>query len=191
MDGGWNMTVMQPAGAALTAPRYDGLSIALHWATAVLVLLQFGLAELWDFFPKPVRHVMITGHMSFGLLLAAVILLRIVWRTWFGRALAPAGYGLPDRAAKAVHYALYGLVAAEIVLGLATRWTDNHPLSFFGLQIPSPLGSFSKATGHFVDQIHDYVAWTIIVLVAIHAAAALVHHYWLKDGVLRRMLPEL
>jgi cytochrome b561 len=35
--------------------RYDGLSIALHWATAALVFLQFGLAETWGFFPEADR----------------------------------------------------------------------------------------------------------------------------------------
>ena len=57
--------------------RYDGLSIALHWATAALVFLQFGLAETWGFFSKADRDLMIIGHMSFGLVLAAVIVLRI------------------------------------------------------------------------------------------------------------------
>lgn len=32
-------------------------------------------------------------------------------------------------------------------------------------------------------------AWTILVLAGLHAAAALFHHYVLKDDVLRRMLP--
>ncbi len=188
------MDMTQPLSGNPTAPapavRYDGVTIALHWATAVLVLLQFGLAETWDFFPRPVKHVMITGHMSFGLILTAVILFRIVWRLKFGRVLAPAGHGLLDRAAKALHHVLYVLVAAEIVLGFATRWTDNHALSFFGLGIPSPFGTFSKATGHFVDHIHDYNAWLIMGLVTIHALAALGHHYWLKDNVLQRMLPR-
>jgi cytochrome b561 len=171
------------------ASRYDGVSISLHWATALLVLLQFALAESWGFFPRPVHHVMISLHMSFGLLLAGVILLRIIWRWRFGRSLPPTGHGLLDAAAKALHYVLYVLVAAEIPLGFATRWTDNHALSFFGFLVPSPFGAFSKAAGGVVDQIHDLTAWAIMGLVAVHALAALGHHYLLKDGVLRRMLP--
>ena len=192
MAEGLMMNVTQPA--ALTTPatavRYDKVTIALHWATAALVLLQFGLAELWDFFPRPARHDMIVLHMSFGMILTAVILFRILWRQHSGRALPPAGYGLLDRAAKAMHRAFYVLLPAEVALGFVTRWTDNQALSFFGLQIPSPLGHFSRATGHFADQIHDYMAWTIIILAAIHAAAALAHHYLFKDDVLRRMLPQ-
>ena len=175
------------AGPAAT--RYDGMSIALHWVTAALVLVQFALAETWHYFPRPVHHVMIMLHMSFGLLLAGAILLRLVWRWRFGRVLPLAGQGLLDLAAKALHRLLYGLVLAEIMLGFATRWTDNQPLSFFGLLIASPFGTFAKATGHLVDRIHDLTAWAIIGLAAIHALAALGHHYLLKDGVLRRMLP--
>lgn len=170
--------------------RYDSVTIALHWATAVLVLVQFALAETWDFFPRPAHHLMVTLHMSFGCILAAVILLRIGWRQSWGRTLALAGHGWLDRAAKAVHLVLYVLVTAEVLLGFLTRWTDNRTLSFFGLAIPSPFGTFSKATGHLVDKIHDYTAWVIIGLVTVHTLAALWHHYLLKDDILRRMLPR-
>ena len=170
--------------------HYDRLSIALHWATAALVLLLFALAETWEFFPKPERHLMIVGHMSFGLLLTAVFLLRLLWRVSPGHTRFPAEPGLPGRAALAAHYALYALLSAEIVLGFFTRWTDNHPLSFFGALIPSPLGTVPKPVGKLVDQIHNITAWSIIVLAGVHALAALYHHYLLKDGVLRRMLPQ-
>jgi cytochrome b561 len=174
---------------ATTTARYDIVSIILHWATAVLVLLQFGSAETWDFFPKPVRHIMITGHMSFGVILTVVIALRILWRLTPSYSAPAAGSQLMDRAAKAMHHTLYALIAAEVPLGFLTRWTDNHALSFFGLLIASPFGTFSKATGGFVDEIHDLNAWLIMILVAGHALAALYHHYLLRDDILRRMLP--
>jgi cytochrome b561 len=174
-----------------TAPaRYDNLTIALHWATAALVLLQFALAETWEFFPKPSRHLMIVGHMSFGLILTAIFALRIFWRTKPGHVRFPAEPGLAGRAAKGMHHLLYALLALEIPLGFFTRWTDNHPLSFFGLLIPSPFGDVSKPIGEFVGEIHDLTAWSIIVLAGLHALAALYHHYHLRDGVLRRMLPN-
>ena len=169
--------------------RYDGLSIALHWATAVLVFLQFGLAETWGFFPKADRDLLIIGHLSFGLVLAAVIVLRIFWRLTFGRNSFETGRDLLGHIARMMHRALYVLTVAEVALGFFTRWTDNQPLSFFGLLIPSPFGTFCKATVGFVDDIHDVNAWLIMILVGGHTLAALGHHYLLKDGVLRRMLP--
>ena len=170
--------------------RYDGVSIVLHWATAALVFLQFGLAETWGFFPKANRDLLITGHISFGLVLAALIVLRILWRLTFGRKSFETGQDLVGYIARMMHRALYVLIVAEVALGFLTRWTDNQALSFFGLLIPSPFGTFSKAAGGFVDEIHDVNAWLIMVLVGGHTLAALGHHYLLKDGVLRRMLPS-
>ncbi|MDE1905260.1 MAG: cytochrome b [Rhodospirillales bacterium] len=173
--------------AAQDALCYDQMTVALHWLTAGLVILQFGLAELWGFFPRPAHRLMVLGHMSFGLVLAAVFATRIIWRLPGHRAHFNDGLDLSARLARLMHRALYGLLAVEIILGVATRWTDNHPLSFFGLLIASPFGTFSKATGYAVDQIHDIIAWTIIVLAGAHAAVALLHHFVLRDGVLRRM----
>ncbi len=170
--------------------HYDRLSIALHWVTVALVLLLFALAETWEFFPKPERHLMVVVHMSFGLILTAVFLLRLLWRVSPGHTRFPSEPGLPGLAAQAAHYALYALLSAEIVLGFFTRWTDNHPLSFFGVLIPPPLGAVPKPVGELVGRLHDVAAWTIIVLAGVHALAALYHHYLLKDGVLRRMLPR-
>jgi cytochrome b561 len=171
------------------AERHDGVTIALHWATAALVVFQFLSAEFWDDFPHPTKHLLIITHMSLGIVLAGVLLARIAWRLMPHRHLAAAGAGLLGLAARGMHAALYTLLAAEMVLGVFTRWTDNHPLNVFGLLIPSPLGVCTRSTGHFVDQIHDINAWTIMVLAAAHAGIALVHHYMWRDDVLRRMLP--
>lgn len=191
MDNSISPVIAATGVAPMDSPaRYDGLSMTLHWAAAALVLLLFALAETWEFFPKPVRHLMIVGHMSFGLVLAAVIMLRILWRVLPSRKAFASGQGLLEHAAKALHDVLYVLITVEAVLGFFTRWTDNHALSFLGLLIPSPFGTFSKATGGIVDEIHDLNAWLIISLVGGHALAALCHHYLLKDDVLRRMLPR-
>ncbi len=68
--------------------RYDGFAIALHWITAVLVVLQFTLGETWDFAARPARHLMIVSHMSLGILLSAVVIVRIVWRLIPGHQVA-------------------------------------------------------------------------------------------------------
>ncbi len=75
---------LSPGAAAATRiaagddrTRYDGLAMTLHWLTAVLVATQFGLGELGDFAPRPAKHLMIVAHMSFGILLAVVLIVRI------------------------------------------------------------------------------------------------------------------
>ena len=168
---------------------YDGVAKALHWLTALLVLTQFGLAELWGFWPRPTRHLMIVAHMSFGILLTLVLAVRIAWRLMPGHQVRAAVSGWTEILAKAVHYLLYGLLATEAVLGYALRWSGGEAMSFFGVLIPPPFAPLSKPAHHLVGEVHNYVGWTIVLLAAGHAAAALFHHVALRDDVLRRMLP--
>jgi cytochrome b561 len=169
--------------------NYDSVAIALHWATAVLVVIQFGLGQTWGWFPRPTRHLMVTTHMSFGIILTAVIVARILWRFVHGHQVRSLETGWMHVASRATHYVLYGLIAIEAVLGFLSRWEGNEAMSFFGLQIPPPFTGAGEKLAHQLQDIHNWVGWAIIVLAGLHAAAALYHHYVLKDRVLERMLP--
>ena len=95
-------------------------------------------------------------------------------------------------ASRAVHYLLYGLLVVQAGLGFGFRWAQGHPLSFFGLfAIPGPFGALDKATRHTLHGLHEKVGWAIVIVAALHAMAALYHHYVLKDRVLKRMLPAV
>ncbi len=167
----------------------DSLSIALHWGIALLVILQFILAEFWGFAPQPAHHLMIASHMSLGIVLTMILIARTAWHWAPGRRRHASTTGLVELAAKTMHSALFLLLLAQAAIGFAVRWTDNEALTFFGLPIPSPFGPFSKATGQLTDQVHNVTAWLIIILAALHAGAALFHHFILRDDVLRHMLP--
>ena len=184
------MKLTTPVSAAATRTRYDDLAIWLHWLTALLVVALFILSEFWGVVPHPTKTLMVATHMSLGILLALVLVVRIVWRLTPGHRVKDANIGLLELASKTVHNGLYVLLAAQMVLGFLTRWTDNKALSFFGLLIPSPIGTFSKAAGDFVDTIHNVNAWIIMVLAAGHVLAALMHHFVLRDDVLLRILPS-
>lgn len=97
--------------------------------------------------------------------------------------------GWTQLASKAVHYLLYTLLAAEAVLGFTLRWSGGEAMSFFGLPIPAPFAAWSRAAHHQVGELHEKVGWAIIIVALGHAAAALYHHYVLRDRVLVRMLP--
>ena len=169
--------------------HYDGVAMTLHWLTALLVIVQFGLAQLWDFFPRPTHRAMVVAHMSFGIILTAVIVARIVWRLLPGHQVPAIEVGWAGRLAKAVHYLLYVLLAAVALLGFVTRWSEGRDMSFFGLLIPGPFGPFERSTHLMIQGWHEKIGWAIIIVAAGHAAAALYHHFVLKDRVLRRMLP--
>lgn len=170
--------------------NYDNVAISLHWATAFLVLFQFASAETWDWFSKPTQETMQSLHVSFGILLTAVIVARVVWRLIPGHQRPSIVSGWIESASKAVHYFLYALLVVQAGLGFAFRWAQKEPLSFFGLfAIPSPLGVVDKATRHTLHGLHEKVGWAIIIIALGHSLAALYHHYKLHDRVLGRMLP--
>ena len=169
--------------------NYDSVAIALHWTTALLVVANFLLAQVWDFFAKPTQHFLQATHMSFGILLGAVIVARLVWREMPGHQVSSLEAGWVRLASKAAHYLLYALLIVEVGLGFVVQWARGNPLSFFGLGIPSPLPALPRPESHQIQEVHNWVAWAIIIIAVAHAAAALYHHYVLKDRVLERMLP--
>jgi cytochrome b561 len=99
--------------------RYDSVQIALHWATAILVVALYSLSQVWGFFAKATTNGLVEVHISLGVLLAGVVLARIFWRFSFGRRLPAAETGLMGLAAKLGHLALYLLLIAVVGLGFA------------------------------------------------------------------------
>ena len=77
---------------------YDGMEMALHWTTALLVVTLYALSQIWGFLPRgtPLRLGMQEVHVSLGVLLAAVLVTRIVWRLGPGRRVPPATTGLVE-----------------------------------------------------------------------------------------------
>lgn len=174
-----------------SASRYDAVTVTLHWLTALLVLVLFGTALAWDNTPRDWGlHRLESLHVSLGIGLAAVIVLRLLWRLTAGRHLAEIdGRPILNFLARLVHLALYVLLFVQVGLGFAMQGFGGHDLSFFGIiDIPLPLGR-DRELGHELQELHEIVAWTIVILAFAHAIAALGHRYLLKDGVLRRMVP--
>src|SRR5207237_1956067 len=87
--------------------RYDGVAITLHWLTALLVVTNFALAQIWDWFPDETKGWMEDAHMSFGVLLAVVVVARLVWRLLPGHQVSSLAAGWMRLASKATHYLLY------------------------------------------------------------------------------------
>jgi len=169
---------------------YDNVAIALHWATALLVIVQFALAETWDYFAKPTQETMQSLHVSLGVLLSAVIVARLLWRWIPGHQVSSIELGWVRIASKFGHYLLYALLVAQVVTGFLFRWAQGHAVALFGLfDIPGPFGATDKAMRHTLHGVHEYIGWAIVIIAFAHALAALYHHYVLKDRVLKRMLP--
>ena len=178
---------MQPASPG--ASRYDSWTIIFHWTVAVLVIGQWIGAQLIDYFPRgPLRVDARSLHIVFGALLGLILVARIIWRASGGRRLPPADHGALNILAKATHWGLYLLLVAMIAVGVFLAWVRGDSL-FNVVQIPQ-YSPGNRALRDQVQNLHDTMGWIILALAGIHAAAALVHRYLWKDGVLARMLPQ-
>lgn len=170
--------------------RYDGVTITFHWVTALLVVVLFATSLMWNYGPRSWgRDGLQAIHISLGISLAAVLIARLVWKLVAGRRLPPAGNAVTSIFSRVVHWALYGLLVLQAGLGFGLRWVQGEEFSFFGLfEIPQLIAS-NRALEHTIENLHNYVAWTLVILAGGHALVALIHRYVFKDGVLKRMLP--
>jgi cytochrome b561 len=188
------MAVQQAVAKAresASTAQYDRVTICLHWLSALLVIALFAAAYIWNDLPKgtPLRKSLQALHISLGILFTVAFLVRLFWRSSRGRKLASTETGVTRILSKSMHHLLYLLLAAQVLLGYLLRWAQGEPFMFFSLfSIPSAFGP-DKALAGWLEWLHDYAAWTIIILAFGHAVAALTHHYWMRDDVLKRMLP--
>ncbi|MBL8807848.1 MAG: cytochrome b [Rhodospirillales bacterium] len=159
----------------------------IHWTMAALILGLYVLGLAMDELARGApRDFAMLLHQSFGLVLVALLAVRLAVRP----AAARAGTRIERLAARAAHAALYALMAAVPLAGIATQWARGRALDFFGLvTLPSPMGG-DRALAKLFGGIHETGATAILVVAAIHAAAALWHHFVRRDDVLRAMLPR-
>lgn len=166
--------------------RYDTRTIALHWTTAVLVLVLWIIGQTDDFIPKGAPHRAYWSlHFLLGFILAAVLVLRIVWRSTGGTRLPPVMGGVLHVVSQATHYLLYALLIAVVELGIANAFV--HGVSIFGLLHLPQLGE--RSWKEPLTDLHGLAANALLAVALFHAAAALAHHYLRRDQTLSRMLP--
>ena len=144
-----------------------------------------------DAFPKSWEAGVLFAHMSFGLVVLALLLGRLGWRMAspppppLATPLDPWG----NVAALAVHVLLYALLLMVPLVGIGLRFTRGQSVPLFGLyEIASPWVR-DRALAASVKNVHALLANALLILASLHALAALAHHYVLKDDTLRRMLP--
>jgi cytochrome b561 len=176
-------------------PPFDGLTIRLHWATVLLVLALFASAWLHalaearqsDFTPA-----LLQIHRSFGVTIWVVTALRLAWRlTKASLPPFPTQMTRLHRATvKLSEYGLYALLLGQPVTGLLTTLLGGRPFALFLLQISPlmPRDEMLRTAFHFS---HELGAWALTILAVGHAAAALVHHFVLRDDVLECMAPVI
>jgi cytochrome b561 len=190
---------MSPSShAAPGIGRYHAVAMWLHWIIAALIVVQIGLGwymneVLPDHTPAQAstEHI----HISLGLTILILVLLRIGWRLTHRPPPLPAG--MPDWErwlAHVVHLAFYLLLLALPLTGWALVSMGPRPISFWGLPWPHLPGIAQlvgspapRSVRHALKHFHVYILiWIVLVSLALHIAGALKHQF---DGspVLWRM----
>ena len=171
-------------------PPFSWLSIAMHWLMLALLAAVYACIELRELYPRgsDIREGLKTWHFMLGLSVFLLVWVRLIARAVSPRGPAPRTWS--GASAKAVHLALYGLMIAMPVMGWAVLSAEGDPAPFFGLTLP-PLVAPEEGLGERLEDLHTTVGAAGYWLIGLHAAASLFHHYVLRDGTLRRMLPGL
>ena len=185
-----------------TKTRYSRIAQALHWGTAILVLIAFlqGAGGPESRVYSAERADQLRLHESLGLAVLLIVAFRLVWRFVDPAPEEPPMPVWMSRAAAAGHGLLYLLLFAVPLTAIIGAWAEGHALSTYlgaidswfgpnGSPGGSPGGSPAHDFGAWITSLHTWLGDAIMWLAGFHAAAALAHHFVLKDRVLDSMLP--
>lgn len=171
---------------------YDAVSQALHWATAIIVLIAF------IYGPGGPEHRIYSAardfdrqlHETLGLCVFVLVLIRICWKFFYTRPEPPPMPRWMRIAAASVQGTLMLLLIALPLTAVSGAWLEGHPLTLLaGIEIPPVVGA-AHDVGKTIATIHGWLGDVIIWLAGLHAVAAIYHHVYRKDEVLVSMLPD-
>lgn len=178
------------ASSTRSPTRYSGVAQLLHWLTAILVLVAFiygpGGAETRVYAPERDfdRHL----HETLGLAVLILSAVRLAWRALDRHPDPEPVARWMGVLAKAVQGLLYLLLFVVPLTAITGAWLQGHPLTWLGGSIGPWFGP-SHDLGNTFAEVHGWLGDVILWVAGLHALAALYHHFVLKDGVLRSMLP--
>lgn len=162
-----------------------------HWVMAALIFAQIalGLAAVgWHL--SPTKLTLFVWHKSTGMLILALLALRLLWRLSRRAPELPWEMPLWERAgAHLSHFLLYALMLALPLTGWVIASASNVPFKIFWT-IPLPaIVAPDKAVSDLFATIHGWLVTLLALVLVAHIGAALRHHYVKRDTVLIRMLP--
>ena len=171
--------------------QYRTTAKVLHWLIVALLVVQYLIGWLMpDIHRGQKPGAAMTFHVSVGLTILVLIVLRFAWR--LTHPVAPENSLPPWQrlSSEAVHWLLYVLVLATTVTGWLFASFRGWSMSFFFLAPMPMLASDNAAAGKTIDGLHQVAEWALLVVIGIHVAAALAHVFVYRDRIMQRMLPE-
>ena len=174
--------------------RFDQISIALHWLTVLLIVIQFASVWLLEAVDQESSLVatLLSMHRTAGVTTWIIAVMRLVWRHNFAYLppFPPSMPKLQQTIAKANEYGLYLLLLVQPITGLARVLLRGQPFDFLIWEVPALFDHNQELRSLFADA-HEIGGKALLILIGLHAGAALFHRLVLRDGVLQRMLPRM
>lgn len=170
---------------------YNKVAIILHWliGIAIIAMLACGLL-MDDISNKALRHTVYNWHKCTGVVILGLVFIRIVWRLINKQPDLPEGLSAFERlAAKVSHFLLYAAMLAMPISGWMMATAAGYLPKFGSFAFAMPFVPLRKALANCAGDVHEIVAWCLIVLVGVHILAALKHQFVDKNNILKRMCP--
>jgi len=179
-------------GGTMTTIRYTTTAILLHWLMALLIFAVFPLGlYMPDLKLSPAKLQLYSYHKWIGIMLLMLAVLRVLWRS------THTPPPLPDTIARwqqiasgALHQLLYVLMLVVPMSGWLMSSAKGVQTVLFGLFPLPDLVVRDKASGHFLENLHQNLNYLLLLLVVAHIIAALKHRYLDHDEVMARMLTK-
>ena len=174
-----------------TKNGYGFVARLIHWVMAFAIFAMFALGY-WMMtltYVSPYYKTAPDLHRSIGLVLLTLLLVRFVWKLLNPTPSTSDLSELEHKGSAVVHWLFYALLLAVMVAGYLISTADGRAISVFGLfDVPSLYAQ--KGLEKTAGKLHWILAYLTIALAALHAGAALWHHFVKKDNVLMRMLKD-
>ncbi len=170
----------------MTQEVYSRVARWLHWGMALLIIVQLSAGLLRDLNVDLILPL----HKANGISLLALALVRILWRMTHPAPALPAVMATWERAtARFTHSVLYAMMVLIPMSGWVMASAARSPISYFGLFDVPKFNVIKESTlWEISHEAHELLAYALIALLVLHIAAALRHHFVLKDGMMARML---
>lgn len=169
--------------------QYNSIAKILHWLSAVTIFALFA-AGYWmvdltyySEWYKVVPH----WHKSVGLILFALTFIRVIWK-FISKSPEIEGAAWEKMGAEIAHKLLYILLFATFISGYLISTADGRGIEVFTWFTLPGLGSLIENQEDIAGEVHYYLTYSLIGLAALHALAALKHHFINKDNTLKKML---
>ncbi|MEM7188038.1 MAG: cytochrome b [Pseudomonadota bacterium] len=171
-------------------PTYSGIDRINHWivAIAVIGMIIAGWALSLDMIDKEAARGVRNTHKGIGILILIFAVWRVGWRLITGFPEAVAGIAAwQAKASKIAHYVLMACLFLMPITGILNGYFGGRTAKVFGLFQIDPAPVKVPDMKELFSNAHMVIGIVLTLIVLVHVAAALKHHFVDKDGVLRRM----